>query len=45
MFRFEGFEGFLSSYLFSGYFIRDIDDLRRTDPVRHFWATASPTPK
>ena len=25
---FEGFEGFLSSYLFSGYFIRDVDDFR-----------------
>lgn len=28
LFRFEGFEGFLSSYLFSGYFVRDVDDLR-----------------
>lgn len=28
LFGFEGFEGFLSSYLFSGYFIRDIDDFR-----------------
>jgi adenosine deaminase len=26
--HFEGFEGFLSSYLFSGYFVRDIDDFR-----------------
>jgi adenosine deaminase len=28
LFRFEGFEGFLSSFLFSGYFIRDIEDFR-----------------
>ena len=26
--QFEGFEGFLSAYLFSGYFIRDIEDFR-----------------
>jgi adenosine deaminase len=28
LFRFEGFEGFLASYLFSGYFIRDAGDFR-----------------
>ena len=28
LFRFESFEGFLSSYLFTGYFIRDAEDFR-----------------
>ncbi len=28
LFEFEGFEGFLSAYLLSGYFIRDIEDFR-----------------
>ena len=28
LFEFEGFDGFLASFLFSGYFVRDIEDFR-----------------